>query len=240
MFFIYQIRTLEHQVTSCTDLSCPLCGKRGDIELAIFQKYAWFLMPMWPENKFGIACCRNCQQKIPNNKWTDELEKRYYKLRNETKTPLSLWRGLFLNPLLLAACIAVIGGTVYFFAQRNKRNQIKNKVLLSEYITTPKAGDLYRVAVLINEPSPFYNYTYFRYMKLSGDTLFVEKLKKGVQTYNGWDQLNTSGANAFDGKKIPLSHSVFKKRQDFLVMGEDNIHIFFEGIDRAGQTLNKN
>jgi hypothetical protein len=77
-------------------------------------------------------------------------------------------------------------------------------------------------------------------MNTSGDTLFVEKLKKGLPTYGSWDQLNTSEANAFEGKKIPLNHSVFKKNQDFLIMGEETIHIFFKGIERAGHTLIKN
>ncbi|RQO67720.1 hypothetical protein DBR43_24700 [Pedobacter sp. KBW06] len=240
MFFIYQIRTLTHKVTPCNDLSCPLCGSKAGLELAILQKYAWFLMPMWPEGKFGVAYCGSCQQKIPNVKWTDELEERYYQLKKQTKTPLNLWRGLFINPLLLAAFIGVIAGTVYILAQGNKRNQIENKVLLSEYIAAPKAGDLYRVAVLVTEPTPSYNYTYFRYMNISGDTLFVEKLKTGLPTYGSWDQLNTTEPNAFDGKKIPLSHSVFKKNQDFLIMGEETIHIFFKGVDRAGQTLVKN
>ncbi|SHG97807.1 hypothetical protein [Pedobacter caeni] len=240
MIFIYQVRTLPHKVVPCPELNCPLCGARGGIELAIFQKYAWFLMPMWPEHKYGMACCLRCDQKIPNLKWTDELEQSYYRLKKEIKTPLSLWRGLLINPLLFAAFIGLIAGIVFLLAKGNKRSQIENKALLSEYITAPKTGDLYRVALLITEPSPSYNYTYFRYMSLSADTLFVEKLKKGSDIYGDWDQLNTKEANAFEGKKIALKYAVFKKNQDFQLMGEETIHIFFKGLERADQIINKN
>lgn len=197
-------------------------------------------MPMWPEHKYGIAQCINCQQKIPNINWTDELEQRYYQRKKEIKTPLSLWKGLLINPLLLAAFLAIVAGSVYLLAQSTKQKQTENKALLSEYIAAPKPGDLYRVAIYENGPSPTYNYTYFRYINISADTLFVEKLKKGVTTYGDWDQLNTKEANAFDGKKIPLSYSFFKRTQDFMIIGEETIHIFFKGIDRADQVLNKN
>ena len=240
MIFFYQIRTLTHQVTSCPDLTCPLCGSRGGVEIGIYQKYAWMLMPMWPEHKFGMAACTRCNHTIPNLKWTDELEQRYYQLKEETRTPLRLWRGIFINPLLLLVFAGTIGGLVFLLAGKNKRKAAEDEVLLAKYIAAPKAGDLYRTMVYINGTHPGFNYTYFRYAGISGDTLFVEKLKKEVHTYGDWDKLDTTEPDAFDNKKIPLKYAVFKKNQDFMVFGDDTMRFFFKGIDRGEESISKN
>jgi len=240
MIFFYQIRTLTHQVTPCPDLTCPLCGSREGVEIGIYQKYAWMLMPMWPEHKFGMAACRNCDLTIPNLKWTDALEERYYQLKEETRTPLSLWRGILINPLLLLTFAGVIGGLVFLLAGRKKHKDAEDKVLLAKYIAAPKIGDLYRTMVYINGANPGFNYTYFRYAGTSGDTLFVEKLKKEVSTYGDWDKLDTTQPHAFDSKKIPLKYTVFIKSQDFMVFGDDTMRFFFKGIDRGGESISKN
>lgn len=240
MIFFYQIRTLLHQVTACADLTCPLCGSRGGVEIGIYQKYAWMIMPMWPEHKFGMASCTRCDHIIPNLSWTDDLEQRYYQLKAETRTPLKLWRGILINPLLLLTFAGMIGGLVFLLAGKNKQRQTEDKVLLAKYIAAPKAGDLYRTMVYKNGATPGFDYTYFRYAGISGDTLFVEKLKQEIHTYGDWDKLATNQPDAFERKKIPLKYTVFKKNQDFMVFGDDNMHFFFKGIDRGEESITKN
>lgn len=240
MIFFYQIRTLTHQVVLCPDLVCPLCRETGGVEIGIYQKYAWMIMPMWPEHKYGMAACTHCNQTIPNLKWTDELEQRYDQLKEKIRTPLNLWRGLLINPLLLLAFAGVIAGIVFIIAQKNKDRTAGNKDLLRTFIAAPKEGDLYRTMIYKDGVNPGFNYTYLRYAGRSGDTLFVEKLKKEVSTYGNWDKLETTVPDAFDNKKIPLSYTVFKKNQDFMIIGENTMRFFFKGIDRAEQHLDKN
>lgn len=118
MLFFYQIRSLHHSTTACPVLYCPLCGKSGGVEIGVYQKYAWAFFPMWPEHKYGTASCTHCQHSIPNQKWTDSMEQRYYQLKAQTHTPLSLWRGLIINPLLLLAFLGIVAGIVYSIAPK--------------------------------------------------------------------------------------------------------------------------
>jgi hypothetical protein len=232
MIIIYQIRNLSCKSERVPGLLCPCCDKTGGITIDVIQKYVWFLMPMWPVGKYGMATCTNCGEKIPATKWTDEIESRYLILKKDVNTPAGLWRGLFVVPLLFAAILSIVTWVVMSGSNSYKGSKSSEMVHLKEYLAKPKENDLYRVMTLGNNQIAF---TYFKYAAISGDTLFVYPMKEKVSGFNQWDKLNEKAPDAFTNEKIPVNQPALLKRLESWTMQPVTIPITLYGIIRNGQ-----
>ncbi|NLR59177.1 hypothetical protein HGH93_13765 [Chitinophaga polysaccharea] len=172
MFIIYEIRTQEHKTVAHPEVTCPLCQQQGGVHIAIRQRYIWWLGPICPTRKFGIAWCERCDEKIPNVKWSKPLEQAYRNDRSSVKTPLRLWRGMLVIGGLLA--------TLSVVAMVKTKIRAVDTSAQTEYFAHPQVGDIYyahtggELKVEGNSASSVNEvYALFKVVKVDGDSVFV-------------------------------------------------------------------
>jgi hypothetical protein len=233
MFLFYQIRTLTHTTTDCPGITCPLCGKTGGVRLSIRQRYAWLLGPIAPSPKFGLASCSNCGQQIPAVQWTDELEKTYRTELSKVKTPLRLWRGTWMIPLVIA--LVVTGGS-WLLSQRG-RSQQKKATLFTEYVTHPQDGDLYRIVVPGKNGATYYSYA--KYLRTAGNTIFVALHRQLNPADRQWEGMDTGSADAFDVQEIPVSRTMLEQSALLSVPGRPNMTMTVWAMERNGTLVSR-
>ncbi|WP_129718226.1 hypothetical protein [Pedobacter sp. SYP-B3415] len=220
MIFIYQIRSLEHKTEACPDLMCPMCSQQGGVHITVRQRYVWWLGPMLPSGKYGIAWCERCGDRILGVKWSPELTRRYKEIRSTTKTPLRLWRGMIVIFSLFAAIVLA----ALFFGSRHQAKAAADEKEKQEYITNPAPGDIYRAnnggrMYKIDETSATTVdniYALYKVVRVSGDSVFVVQgnaqrvgtAENPVNPYidGFWDELEKE-TTAFGSKEIAISHA---------------------------------
>ncbi len=233
MIFIYQLRTLTHTTLDCPDITCPLCKHTGLVRLSIQQRYVWFIGPIVPSRKFGIAYCGSCGNQIPAIKWTNELVHKYNTAKAAVKTPLRLWRGMVVLPLICA--LVVIAGS--FLLSLKSNDQQKRAATVQEYTLHPAAGDLYQIIVPGKDGTSFCSYA--RYQRTSGDTLFVVLNRKLVPYNQNWEGLDTESADAFDVHEVPVSRALMEQNAILSVVGHPGMAMTVWAIKRDGHLVKK-
>ncbi|MBS0027139.1 hypothetical protein ACTJJ0_11420 [Chitinophaga sp. 22321] len=207
MFIIYQIRSLEHTRKHYPGLACPLANGGGNgVTIVVLQRYVWWLGPMMPSMKYGVAFCDN-GDKIPVAKWTPEITAKYKELKATTKTPLRLWRGMIVIPAIFLVLVLV--------AQIAKRTKANDDKEFTEYVNHPQAGDIFYAntggTLVRSENSATTTndvYALFKVIKIDGDSIFLAQgnasrvgtAEKPINEYKSgfWDDLKkeTTGFSA--------------------------------------------
>lgn len=172
MFIVYQIRSVEHTRKHYPGLACPQANGGGEgVTIAVLQRYIWFVGPMMPSLKYGVAFCDN-GEKIPAAKWTPEITAKYKELKATTKTPLRMWRGLIVIPSFILV-LAVVAQ----FTKNMKSNSDKE---LAAYVADPHPGDIFYASTggtLVrseNSATTTNNvYALFKVIKIDGDNIVL-------------------------------------------------------------------
>lgn len=233
MIFFYQVRTLTQKTVACTDVTCPLCGHTGGVQLSIHQKYTWLLGPLAPAGKYGLAYCSHCNQQIPAMKWNRQLEQAYQTEKRTVTTPLRLWRGMIVIPVVLVLFVA--GGSLLL--SQKKRSQQQRASTIKEYAANPQPGDLYQIIVPGKNGGTWYSYA--KYVRTQGDTVFVVLLNKLGPANTQWAGLDTESAGAFDVHEVPVVRSMLEKDLLISVAGHPNMTMTIWAMKRNGELINK-
>lgn len=231
MMVYYQIRHYLHGSTACPQVTCPLCKHKGGINIAIRQRYTWFLGPVAPGAKYGLAGCDICRKAVPDRKWTDELERCYRSLSARVKTPLRLWMGVMIVPVICA--IVVFTGD--FLLSQQRSNEETNEYLIREYVAHPRAGDVYQVIVRGRKGDVYH--TYIKYNRIAGDTLFVNMLGRVNPHHRRWEGLNTEGPDVFGATEIPLSYRQFRQHLYLVAIDNPANSMTFRALKRDGKLI---
>lgn len=231
MFIFYQKRSIANKSEHFLAIACPLCGKTGGIEITVHQKYYWLFHPIFPSVKYGRAGCTACDQILPVQKWTDEVEKNYLKLKKAVKTPRKLWVGLLLLPLyfVLVVGIAILAGNLvsnYF-----KNTKAEEIAIFNTFLYDPKPGDVYRVWEFSSSRKN-YVCTFLKFDHLVGDTIFMRKSRHAAPGIHSWDMLPLESENSFETKLLPMDYNNFKENRVIAPIGGDHIEIFLQAIER--------
>lgn len=193
MFIVYQIRSVEHTRNHYPKLACPASSGGGEgVTIVVLQRYVWFIGPMMPSLKYGVAFCDN-GEKIPASKWTPEIRAKYKELKATTKTPLRLWRGMIVIPSFILVLAA--------FAQFAKFKKGNDDKALAAYVADPKPGDIFYAStggtLVRNENSATTTnnvYALFKVTKVVGDSIFlVQGNANRVSTPDNYINEYTSG-----------------------------------------------
>ncbi|GAA0557424.1 hypothetical protein [Chitinophaga japonensis] len=233
MIIFYQIRHHHHKTLACPGVTCPLCRQPGGVSLAIYQRYVWFLGPVFPGAKYGLAGCDHCGQGIPNVKWPAALVQTYKTEKAGLKAPARLWRGALVFPLLIGALI--IGTTVLHFRSTSRQRQ--QEASIKEYVAHPQPGDVYQV-LLPGKDGQLYH-TYARYARISGDTFFVNLLNKVNPPEQKWEGLDTDSPDAFGATEIPLSRKSFQDEQYMVQINNLRNTMTLWGMKRDGALISR-
>lgn len=172
MIIVYQIRSMEHTRKHYPDLACPAANGGGTgVTVAVLQRYIWFVGPMMPSLKYGVAFCDN-GERIPASKWTPEITAKYKELKAGTRTPLRLWRGLIVIPSFILV--------LALFARITKFKKDRGDKEVAALVADPKVGDIFyannggRLVVDGNSARATDDvYALFKVTNISGDSIYV-------------------------------------------------------------------
>jgi hypothetical protein len=226
MFIVYQIRSLEHTRQHYPELACPQANGGGQgVTIVVLQRYVWFVGPMMPSLKYGVAFCDN-GERIPAAKWTPDITAKYKALKATTKTPLRLWRGMIVIPAFILV-LAVV-------AQFTKNMKASSDKELAAYIADPHPGDIFYAStggtLVRNENSATTTnnvYALFKVIKIDGDNIFVAQGNANrVSTPEHFINEYTSGfwsdlkkeTTAFSDTPITISLQSLKKYSFFAIV----------------------
>ena len=226
MFIVYQIRSVEHTRKHYPGLACPLPNSSGGgVTIVVLQRYVWFVGPMMPSLKYGVAFCDN-GEKIPAAKWTPDITAKYKELKATTKTPLRLWRGMIVIPAFILV-LAVV-------AQVAKHRKSTSDKELAAYIADPQPGDIFYAStggkLVRSENSATTTnsvYALFKVMKVEGDNVvLVQGNAKRVSTPDHFINEYTSGfwsdlkdeTTAFGETPVTISLQSLKKYNYFYIV----------------------
>ena len=231
MFIVYQIRDHHHNTIDLPNECCPVCTKKGSLKMHLMQKYMWWFGPMAPQNKFAILECGNCQQTVPNKKWSKELDTIYKKQKAEIKTPLRMWRGLIVIPAVFIS-LAVFAK----FGPRNPfglRDDVQNMEETTKAVKNVGEGSVLYIArfgvATIEDMKTMYSIV--KINRIKGDSAYLKTYPASWGKYQ--DQ--------YDIKKTELDETKFSteetavsfdqlKRNQVLIKGKANSFAKVDGI----------
>jgi hypothetical protein len=200
MFIYYQIRRHHYKTEAVPYVTCPVCHTEGYLQMSILQKYMWQLGPVAPSAKYAIAWCEHCENYVPKVKWTDAMDQAFRSLKQGLKTPLRLYRGLIVIPLLAALLI----GGILLFVKVKDHKQHNNQALIKEAILHPRAGDIFQIT---HTDGTHADYTYFKVVNSKGDSIYVQPSKihlTDVKNMKQWDEIPTS-SNDYEAQPVSFS-----------------------------------
>lgn len=119
---------------------CSNCGKKGAMRMFTFSNYFHiFLIPFCPYQKDGATHCSNCNQKLYNTQFSEELLHEYYQMKTDAKKAYWQFTGLVLFIIFIIAAICSI-------REDNKRDVLR--------LPTPQSGNIYEVLKKHNVRTP--------------------------------------------------------------------------------------
>ncbi|WP_462264558.1 hypothetical protein [Mucilaginibacter sp.] len=210
MFYYYQIRRHHHKTEAVPYVTCPVCHTDGYLHMSILQKYRWQLGPIAPSGKYAIAWCEHCGNYIPKVKWTDAMDQAFRKMKQGLKTPLRLYRGLVVYPLVIAA---VVGIALLVFKVKDHKQQ-GNQALVKDAILHPHQGDIFQIT---HTDGTNTYYTYFKVASTRGDSVYFYPSKvrvTDVKNMKAWDNIPTAGSD-YETRPIGFSISAAKESDMF-------------------------
>lgn len=231
MFFYYQIRNHHYKTEAIPYLTCPVCSVSGHLHMSILQKYMWQLGPVAPSSKYAIAYCESCSNYVPKVKWTDEMDSAYRSLKQGLKTPLRLYRGLLVFPLLV---MSLIGGTLLFIKYKDVK-RVDNKAFIAQAVAHPLAGDIYQITHTDGQNT---YYTYFKVTRSSGDSIYFNPSKIRIKDVKVWDDIPMD-ATAYEPKEIAFSISESQKDDMFKYHTQPEEYGMIWGLWKDGKLYKK-
>lgn len=247
MIYSYRIVTKPLATKSLPNEVCPVCGKKGGVELTLYMKYLVALLPMYGLGRPTGVRCTLCTHEIKNPNAPlfakknyspaiadaiQELRATHHRTTWQILYPWSFWWVM----LVLIGC-----GLVYGQSVRHRESNLK------EMLANPQPGDIYK-AMWNKGTSGQYVGALVKVLRLDGDTLFVEVSKASIEmSYDKKEWSKLSGSDdAFDPQEHKLKLSTFKDKSDFFEYTPDgqttdmgapvskgDINVDFDVIERS-------
>jgi hypothetical protein len=150
---IYGSKAVHLKSEQSVTATCPSCKTQGSVVISVYRKHAHiFWIPLFPIGKVGLSQCQHCKSVLKTKEMPDSIKSEYNVLKEQTKGPLWQFIGLGLIAFL------IIWGS---FANSNDKKQEL------EYISSPKAGDIYEYKIEAGK------YSTIKVVDASKDSVFV-------------------------------------------------------------------
>jgi len=110
---------------------CGYCQKENTQQISVFGKYAHiFWIPIFPFGKKAVAECAHCKRTIEQKEFSEDLKKKYFAHKKDTKRPIWHWLGLLIVGALFALTM-IIGVT----AEEDPRDEfLKQDISSLDYL----------------------------------------------------------------------------------------------------------
>lgn len=218
MVYYYEIVSKPLTAERLPQEVCPVCQKKGDIEVTLYMRYVSMLIPIFGMGRTTGIHCTNCGHEI---KASNEPLFAKKNLSPEIKIAIqnikathrrTLWQLLYPWSLfLLLACLIGFGVVSTMFRKHTTAN---NKQLMEN----PKPGDIYkaRLELLGDDNSLHSQYVLVKLLRINGDTMYIVPGKQSVQfgySESDWQPLSRKD-DAFESTEYKVSLKVFVYNND--------------------------
>lgn len=192
---------------------CPVCQKKGDIEVTLYMRYISMLIPIFGMGRATGVHCTNCGHEIKAPKEPLFAKKN---LSPEIKIAIqnikathrrTLWQLLYpWSLILLLACLIGFGVVSTMF--RNK-----TKVTTQTYLSHPQVGDMYKASLdsmflnANNSMESASQKTLLKLVRITGDTMVMLRNKQVVTGY-GFEESNWSNLSRKDDAFGPVEYKI--------------------------------
>lgn len=207
---------------ACTTLDtepCPVCGRAGDVEISVHQRYAALVTKWLPLFGMGVrtgAACLLCGQMLK-----DPMLHRRAQLNPPLRAALAdlkrscrrtLWQRLYPWSLTIIFVVVV---AVWVGVEVRAVNAVKERdAQAREYVMDPRVGDVYKVDWLADE-GPMTG-ALLRVVSIDGDIMTLERSTMPTDDLfdpGAWAALS-DGEAAFGGGVYTVSLSHLQEHGD--------------------------
>ena len=237
MFYYYSIVSKPLTSALIEKETCPVCSKKGTLEVILYMKFAAAIIPMFGLGRPTGVHCIECDHEIKsvNTPLLAEAfnQKKYspgilIAIKTIKAThKRTLWQLLYPWSLMIILGIAAICGLVMQYTVKHTNSQN------SEMLANPKIGDIYKVTIdsmyLLNANTmgSKRSQTLFKLVDIKNDTLLMVRNKQkkegiGVKE-NEWSTFSRED-NAFESipHKISLK-GIAENKQIFEFFNQKKI-----------------
>lgn len=214
MFYYYSIVSKPLTSVRLQNEICPVCSKKGTLEVTLYMKYVIFVIPMFGLGRPTSVHCIECSHEIKSVNTPLFANKNYSpKILNALKDikanhKRTLWQLLCPWSLIILLGIAAISGLI--MQQSVKHTNAQN----SEMLANPKIGDIYKVSIdsmyLLNANTmeSKTSQTLFKIVDIKNDTILMVRNKQQTEGMglkeNEWSTLSRED-NAFESTPHKIS-----------------------------------
>jgi hypothetical protein len=225
MVYTYQIVTKPLTTRNLPDEVCPVCSRKGGVQLTLYMQYIRAFLPIYGMGRRTGVRCSLCTHEIKNPNASILAKGNYspaiaaaikdIRATHKRTTWQLVYPWSFWFVVLLLGGVAVVYGKV-------RKGQLAN---VKEMLMHPQPGDIYRATWHPDDPSTASKCALVKLTRIEGDTLFVVASKTSIPvSYNkkDWDAFSTAD-DAFDPQEYKLKYSSYKKDLDFFMYKPDNV-----------------
>ncbi|KFF02404.1 hypothetical protein [Flavobacterium reichenbachii] len=223
MFYFYSIVTKPLTSVVLQNEICPVCSKKGTIEVVLYMKFATALIPMFGLGRPTSVHCTECGHEIKSVNTPLFAQNNYSPgIINGIKTikanhKRTLWQLLYPWSILILLGLLCIFGLLTQYSVSRTNSQT------SEMLANPKIGDVYKVNIdsmyLLNANTmgSKRSQTLFKIIDIKSDTLLMVRNKQktegiGVKE-SDWNSLSRED-NTFETAPHKISLKGITERKE--------------------------
>jgi hypothetical protein len=137
---VFTIKARKAASKRFPELSCPVCGTSGGIEITVLQQQVNLgFIPMLPTRKVGRVQCSRCGGPVTLQLGGERFQAAFKAFKWTVRAPLRLYTGVLAGLALLL----VLSGAMAYQDNHNPYAQ----PIEQAHLDAPRAGDLYEVRV---------------------------------------------------------------------------------------------
>lgn len=218
---IYTYSIISKPLTSeiVKNATCPVCSKKGTVEVVLYMKYASCLIPFFGLGRDTSVHCNECGHEIKGinlplfarKNYSQEIKTAIKDIRANYKR--TLWQLIYpWTFFILFGMLIIFAVCKQAYVKRTSGNNI-------ELLNNPQIGDIYKVAVDSSSNSQtVFAVTLYRIADIKNDTVFMVRnnlTKDGMGLdENEWNDFSRD-QDAFKHKQYKISAAGLKNKNLF-------------------------
>jgi transcription elongation factor Elf1 len=234
MVYTYTIVSKPLTSQMLTDETCPICNKKGSLQLTLYMKYTEvFWIPMIGMGRTTEVHCTECGHVVKNADASVFAKKNYPQsiadaiknLRNTHKR--TTWQLIF--PWMFWFAVPVVIGIIFIGAKISDKSHQKNVKQIQEMFQQPQPGDIYKSFWIPENNGNNQVALKVKLLRINGDTMMVAISKNAMDMTQNvfdnkqWKKISSDNANDFDSKEYKLYLSDFSSEAIYFEYGnKDN------------------
>ncbi|WP_143306546.1 hypothetical protein [Chitinophaga vietnamensis] len=215
MVIFYQVVVKPLTSKVLADEPCPVCGKKGGVQVTLYSRYISALLPVFGLGTRTGVHCGLCSHEIKNPQASVFAKQQYSPAIAAAITDIrrtykrSLWQLLY--PWTLCWCFLLLIAVAWFAGAGRRHRDANNRALLAN----PQPGDIYKARW--DDAAGADHGMLVKLNRIEGDTMYVALGAHSIPvSFNAddWAKLS-SQSETFGPQELKVSYSRFKASSDF-------------------------